>query len=111
MEKPDKCLKVHKFLYGQRGAPRSFNEAMSAFLTSIGGKVSLQDECLFIFDLYPEKESEGDIKRKAAAAKLLGDMLNADVSGKSKFKLDDSYSGPSHAFVGGYVDDFKILRT
>ena len=108
MEKPGKCLQIIKFLYGQKGAPRSFKEALSAFLISIGGQVSTQDECLFIFDLYSPEHSTEEEKKREAANQLLGVMLG-DTEGKvkSKFEYDKSYQGPTKAYVGTYVDDLK----
>ena len=101
------CMQIVKYLYGQKGAPKAFYDLLREFLVEgLGAKMSVQDECLFRFDL-KSSSKQGAAKVKQGQSSEGGAALDADGKTVAKLEVPSHDSAEPCAFVGIYVDDLK----
>ena len=85
------CVYFQKLFSG--GAPLARNQALHDFLVSTGGKPSIHDECLYLFEVKkPKKNSK----------------IQSQEGEVTQLNYENYGGAPERAYVGLHVDDAKF---
>ena len=93
MEIDGRCLRIHKKKHGERGAPLAWNQAFHDFLVSIGGKPSIHDECLYLFEVKKPKKNP---------------TIQSQEGEVTQLNYENYGGAPERAYIGLHVDDAKF---